>query len=207
MPTIRRPFCNFADQYETIRKYKKVLRWDFGNYTPIKLRVDCVLYHGCDPLLDGDESTRKSKEVYLSQTVSFNQVIKFRDLRYCQIPIKTRMAFSITLIFQENAELVIGCVSTNLFDERGQFRSGIQDLNIWPFYSIDERLGCMKEYHGMTQANYEKHQARNTLHLLFSKLIVSFDGFICPMIYSSRDERNLGQYNLTKTPEDDEAVR
>ena len=179
-----------------------MLKWDFGDLTPIKIRVDCTLYHGCDPLLHDSGSTRKSKEVYLSQTVCFDQQIMFEGLRYCQIPIKTRLAFSITLVFQENAELIIGCVSINLFDEKGQFRSGIQDLNIWPFYSIDERLGCMKEYNGMTSRDYRYHNARNTLHLLFSKLLVGFESFICPMIYSSRDERKISIYKLTKTKED-----
>jgi hypothetical protein len=39
-------------------------------------------------------------------------------------------------------------VSINLFDENKKFKSGIQSLNVWPFYEIDERLGCMKEYKG-----------------------------------------------------------
>ena len=159
-------------------------------------------------MLAGERSTRKSKEVYLTQTLSFNQVIKFEGLRYCQIPIKTRMAFSITLVFQENAELTIGCVSINLFDEKGQFRSGIQDLNIWPFYSIDERLGCMKEYNGMKSEDYRLHSLKGTLHMVFSKLVVGFESFICPMYYSSRDERKISIYQLMKTQEDidDEAM-
>lgn len=73
-------------------------------------------------MLDVADSTIKSKEVYISQSISFNQVIKFgklNPLRYCQIPIKTRLAFSIKMLFQENAELTIGCVSINLFDEKG----------------------------------------------------------------------------------------
>ena len=101
------------------------------------------------------------------------------------------MAFTVTLIFAERAELTIGCVSINLFDEKKQFRSGLQDLNIWPFYTIDERLGCMKEYNGMSIPAFRRHQARNTLHMLFSKLVVSFESFIVPMIYSSRDERKI----------------
>lgn len=218
MPRLRRPFCNFSDQYETIKQYKKVLKWDFGEnqnhqgyYTPVKLRVDCTLYHGCDPLLDDQDSKVSSTEVYLGQNISFDQIIKFgklKPLRYCQIPIKTRLAFSIKLIFQEKAELTIGCVSINLFDEKGQFRSGIQDLNIWPFYDIDERLGCMKEYNGMKSKDYKRNAQRGTLHMLFSKLIVKFETFICPMMYSSRDERKIDKYKLTQTEEDkqDEAM-
>jgi phosphatidylinositol-4,5-bisphosphate 3-kinase len=52
-------------------------------------------------------------------------------------------------VFREPAfELTIGCVSVNLFDEHKKFKSGLQSLNVWPFYEIDERLGCMKEYKG-----------------------------------------------------------
>jgi hypothetical protein len=56
------------------------------------------------------------------------------------------------LIFKEQnqAELVIGSVSMNLFSRNGRFKSGTKDLNVWPFYEKDERLGCMKEYNGLT---------------------------------------------------------
>jgi len=37
----------------------------------------------------------------------------------------------------------------NLFDEKKRFEAGKIDLNLWPFYEIDERLGCMKEYKGL----------------------------------------------------------
>lgn len=37
----------------------------------------------------------------------------------------------------------------NLFNEKGRFRNGLKELNLWPFYELDERLGCMKEYNGM----------------------------------------------------------
>lgn len=99
MPKIQKPFCNFADQYNVIESYQKALKWDFGNYMPIKVRVDCRLYHGCDPLLDGDESKRRSKEIFMAQGINYNQTIKFAGLRYCQIPIKTRLSFSIVLVF------------------------------------------------------------------------------------------------------------
>jgi hypothetical protein len=46
--------------------------------------------------------------------------------------------------------LTIGCVSMNLFDEKGRFKNGMRELNVWPFYELDERLGCMKEYNGLT---------------------------------------------------------
>ena len=71
----------------------------------------------------------------------------------------------------------------------------------------------MKEYNGMSQEDYNNHRKKedkrqDTLHMLFSKLVVSFEAFICPLIYSSRDERKISQFKLMKTEEDrmDEAM-
>ena len=77
----------------------------------------------------------------------------------------------------------------NLFDDKKRFQSGKVDLNIWPFYEIDNRLGCMKEYKGMY---YDPNERRdddfiNKIHNEFSKLVLEFESFICPMVYSSRD--------------------
>lgn len=177
------------------------MRFDFGELTPIKIRVDCTIYHGCDELLETG-SVQKSIEVYFSQNVTFDQMISFGSLKYCQIPVKTRLAFNIILFFQENAHLTIGSVSINLFDEKGQFRSGIQDLNIWPFYKIDDRLGCMKEYNGVKSNVSKLKNLSNTIHQYFSKLVVCFESFICPLVYSSRDEKKITKYKLTKTKED-----
>jgi hypothetical protein len=72
-------------------------------------------------------------------------------LKYCQLPEKSRLSFNIVLIVQEsNAEIVIGTVSINLFKQSGRFKSGLHELNVWPFYHIDERLGCMNEFNGLT---------------------------------------------------------
>lgn len=74
----------------------------------------------------------------------------FGNLRYSQLPVVTRLCFNVILVFKENQglELTIACVSMNLFDEKQRFKNGMQDLNVWPFYKIDARLGCMKEYQG-----------------------------------------------------------
>lgn len=62
----------------------------------------------------------------------------------------------------------------NLFSgNESRFKSGIKDLNVWPFYEIDERLGCMKEYNGMTHANAKiVHSEHSRLHQFFTKLNV-----------------------------------
>jgi len=167
--------------------------------------VECTLYHGCEKICE----TVCSRDVSFNSNVSFNQLITFGDLKYCQIPVKTRLSFNIVLIFKENSKMTIGCVSINLFNEKGFFNSGIRDLNVWPFYEIDERLGCMKEYDGLkgnlkNDPKLAKLLSHNWIHLLFTKLVVSFESFICPMMYSSRDGKKIEKLKLTHTKEDKE---
>ena len=90
------------------------------------------------------------------------------------------------------------------------------DLNVWPFYEIDGRLGCMKEYNGLQWPDEFDSKDKNlnpfikkirnnmseNIHLAFSKVVIQFQKFICPMVYSSRDERKITRYALTKTSED-----
>jgi len=126
-----------------------------------------------------------SKDVFFNSSVNFNQLITFGNIKYCQIPVKTRLSFNIVLIFKEGSKLTIGCVSINLFNEKGIFNSGVRDLNVWPFYEIDERLGCMKEYDGLKREILNDPALTRKIHLLFTKLILVFESFICPMMYSS----------------------
>jgi len=49
---IKSPFCNFADYSECLENYKNIIRFSIGNYTPIKIKVVCNLYHGCEKLVD-----------------------------------------------------------------------------------------------------------------------------------------------------------
>jgi hypothetical protein len=115
---------------------------------------------------------------------------------------KTRLSFSLVLLTREGQALTIACVSMNLFDEKGRFRNGLRELNVWPFYELDERLGCMKEYNGMTVE--QAKDFTRTIDSLFSKVVVEFESFICPMYYSSRDEKKIDFHKLSTNKEDKE---
>ena len=85
----------------------------------------------------------------------------------------------------------------NLFDENKRFQTGVKDLNIWPFYRIDERLGCMKEYKGRSYNPDENRQKIvDGIHNMFTKLVMEFESFICPMYYSSRDIDQIQEWEL-----------
>jgi hypothetical protein len=92
----------------------------------------------------------------------------------------------------------------NLFDERGRFKNGQRELNVWPFYELDERLGCMKEYNGMTVEQVQARDFHRNIDSLFTKLVVDFESFICPLYYSSRDEKQIDFHRLSTNREDKE---
>lgn len=157
------------------------------------------MFHGCEKLVE----TQVCQEVFFSNNIYINKWCDFGSLRYCQLPVKTRLSLNVILVFKEAYELTIGCVSMNLFDEKKKYMSGVHDLNIWPFYEIDERLGCMKEYKGRSyDQNEDQDDIIRNIHNEFTKVVLEFESFICPMYYSSRDINQINQWKLTKNEDD-----
>lgn len=92
---INTPFCNFAQSLNTIQNYQNILRFCVGNHMPFKIKVEMTLYHGCEKLVEQCEI----EEVYFSNNVHFDKWINFGNLRYCQLPIKTRLSINLYLVF------------------------------------------------------------------------------------------------------------
>lgn len=66
--------------------------------------------------------------------------------------------------------MTIASVQTNVFSEAGKMQSGLTDLSLWPFYEIDSRMGCMKEYRGVcTNGLFYAKDGVETIH---SKLFI-----------------------------------
>lgn len=65
-------------------------------------------------------------------------------IRYCQLPKKTRLGFNIKAISSRGEERIIASCSFLIFDSEGTFQEGKHAIKVWPFYKVDERLGCMK---------------------------------------------------------------
>ena len=99
----------------------------------------------------------------------------------------------------EDITMTIGSVSINLFDDQGKLNSGIRDLNIWPFYSIDSRLGCMKEYYGISK---EKIKEVKSFNNLFSKLFIEIESFVLPMYYSPLTDGDMKNIHFSNNPQD-----
>lgn len=178
-------YSNFSWNLDKMMLFKQVM---FGKASikPHCLEVEWMLYHGAELL--SDKVT--SKQSYFNSNPKFNQWINFNNMRYWELPKKTRLSFNIILTTMESIKITIGSVSINLFDEKGKLNSGIRDLNIWPFYSIDSRLGCMKEYFGVSKNRSQGNKIN--MNTLFSKIYIQIEDFSLPMFYTPRTNEDMG---------------
>ena len=90
-----------------------------------------------------------------------------------------------------------GCVSYDIFDETGKFQSGFRSLSVWPFYRFDPRLGCMKEYHGISDTLKPGPDS-------FTYLSLQFDEFVAPMNWGSREYQHILKKGLSTNPDDEQ---
>ena len=67
----------------------------------------------------------------------------------------------------------------------------------------------MKEYHGIDKEKTAKvkENLHEKIHLFFAKLVVELESFSYPLVYSSRDEKDVTGMNLTKTEDDYETTK
>ncbi|CAI2363985.1 unnamed protein product [Moneuplotes crassus] len=189
-------FGNFSINYDKIARFKQIM-FGKGSITPLYLQVECMLYHGCELL----SNVVKSKKINFNNNAKFNEWISFDKMRYCELSKKTRLSFNIRMNTSEDIEMIIGSVSINLFDDQGKLNSGIRDLNIWPFYSIDSRLGCMKEYYGVSK---DKSISGINFNTLFSKLYIELESFALPMYYSPRTDEDMKNIYFSSNKQDDQ---
>lgn len=99
-----------------MQAYSNILRFSIGNYTPTKIKIECTLYHGCEKLV---EKQVIESNTWFSNNIQINKQTNFGKLRYCQLPVKTKLSVNVILVFDKpGQDLTIGCVSINLFDEK-----------------------------------------------------------------------------------------
>lgn len=169
-----------------------------------QLRFQVMLMYGESLLRQSSISTQSlgfTLNPRLYEWVNFN-------IRISELPKETRVCVNIYAGGEigVDEECVIGCAAKSLFDEFGHIRTGLQALNIWPFYMIEERLACMGDFWGkvnivtngsVSQANalYESHETD------YCQLYIQFDDFLTPTAQWSLREndhmkgwhRRLGQ--------------
>ncbi|CAI2363182.1 unnamed protein product [Moneuplotes crassus] len=194
-------FNNFGCNYDKNYVFK-ILEFEDKSYVPVKMYLKCHLYHGSQ-LLSNPVYTKKvyySNNTRINQWIQFGD-IRYCDLprnakicidivcetiepkhykhdtqkRLSNINIRESNAFDINKIYMKGIDLYIGSVSFNLFDHTGKFKNSSTEFNVWPFYTHDAQLGCMKEYHGVSAKIFKaKAKKREECH---SRLFLEFEKF------------------------------
>ncbi len=95
-----------------------------------------------DFIRDTDQEEAKASKSYGKHPPGLRKVDW--DIRYCQLPKKSKLAFNIKAVSSNGEERVIASATFLVFDNEGNFKEGKHSLKLWPFYRVDERLGCMK---------------------------------------------------------------
>ena len=90
-------------------------------------------------------------------------------------------------------ERIIASATFLVFDCEGNFQEGKHALKIWPFYRVDERLGCMKQYRGYPELKSKKVASR-----IFPELVIQCERFAHKMVWYPRDETLIAKCNLSK---------
>lgn len=162
-------------------------------FVPYLISFEAMLMYG-DKVLDG--CIKQSNPVPFSYTARSYEWLYF-PVKVSDLPKETRIGFNLTIHSASGESLVIGCTAKTLFNELGRLRTGLIDLNIWPFYRIEPRLASMEEYWGKTTNPIEAAinvtaispgVLENFKAFEYSRLFVQFDSYTDPEIkWSQRD--------------------
>ena len=155
-------------------------------FSPYMLSFEVMLLYGSSPL----ENCVKHVKYYPFQYFSrFYEWVEF-PLMVCEVPRETRLGINIYAVSQVGETQVIGCSCMNVFDDRGIIRTGLNPMNIWPFYKVDERLACMGQYWGNTSqhARGSRLVVSEANDLKYSRVYVQYDSYISKQVSFSLRE-------------------
>jgi phosphatidylinositol-4,5-bisphosphate 3-kinase len=96
------------------------------------------------------------------------------SVKISDLPKETRIGVNIFAVSANGHSFLIGCSCRALFDEFGVLRTGLQEMNIWPFYKVEERLACMQDFFAVQTDHYEK-KVKGTLE--YCRIYLQFDLF------------------------------
>ncbi|EGR27401.1 phosphatidylinositol- -diphosphate 3-kinase, putative [Ichthyophthirius multifiliis] len=178
----------------------------FGlNFTPYLISLKVMLYHGSICL-----KSQETKKVPFSRFCSFNEWITFDNLKISQLPLEARIRINIILHPDDQTDpQIIGSSVLWVFNEDGIFAQGLNALNVWPFYRVQDRLSCMNQYWGvpnipkeMRPKAYPDQKEEEIVEQFvvnnFARLFIQLEKFIDILYYSLRDEKNMESVGFPK---------
>ncbi|KAL4490435.1 hypothetical protein ABPG72_002645 [Tetrahymena utriculariae] len=172
----------------------------FGlNCTPYLVSLKVMLFHGSNCL-----RIVETKKQPFCKSIRFNEWVTFDNLKISQIPLEARICMNIILHSDDqNEHQIIGSTSFSLFDQDDKYRQGLNALNIWPFYRIQNRLCCMSQYWGLTDKSLKLKQVnekemQDFISKNFTRVFVQLEKFNEPLYYSLRDDDHMKQLGFPK---------
>ena len=158
-----------------------------------QLRFEIMLLYGENVLRNCVKSTR-NVEFGLNPRVY--EWVNF-GIRVSEIPKETRIGVNIYArgeVMEE--ECILGSANKTLFDEFGNIRTGLQVLNIWPFYMIEPRLACMGDFWGKANmgccGSGSHHENYESQESDYGQLYLQFDSYLTDTVqWSLRDHDHM----------------
>lgn len=99
------------------------------------------------------------------ETIEYNQPKVETQKRLSTVAKRDTKTFDSRKVYSKGINLIIGCISFNIFDHLGNLKNKNQGFNVWPFYHHDPQLGCMKEYNAVSSKVFHiKDKKRKECH-------------------------------------------
>ena len=99
-------------------------------FKPYLTIIDIMLFTGNKLIYQQKHST---PPMPFSNNTTFEFGVRYEDIKICNLPLETRLAFNIKIVSSSAEELFIGCCALNLFDYDGMIVSGYREVSVWPF--------------------------------------------------------------------------
>lgn len=137
---------------------------------PYLISFDMMLIYGDSIIENSFHRTEYCPFNYSSRLMEW---VSF-PLKIAELPKEARIGVNIHAIGAAGHSYLIGSCTRTLFDEFGELKTGIQEMQIWPFYRVEERLACMQDFWGMQTDHYEQLSKSK---LEYSRIYIQFDLF------------------------------
>lgn len=156
------------------------------------LKFEVMLVYGEKVVkFKGRECLLRSQQVNFAFNARMEEWMNF-NIPISNLPKEARLCINILAISPQET-FIIGSAATTLYDEFGRLRTGLQCLNIWPFYRVEPRFSCMNSYCGASGYIVPKHYSAGELeegHMEkgYGQIVVELEEYLTePNVWSLRD--------------------
>lgn len=148
---------------------------------PYLLSFDLMILYGDSIVKDSLHRTEYTPFNYSSRLMEW---VTF-PLKISDLPKESRIGVNIYAVGAFGHSFLIGSCTRTIFDEFGELRTGIQEMQIWPFYRVEARLSCMQDFWGLQTDHYENFSKEK---LEYCRIYIQFELFQSdPVTWSLKD--------------------